>query len=631
MMANRMEINDSLFLKSISCPLKLYHAKKSTGLRKPYLPFKQRNKLQLRNAVALQYPNIKFTSDSVSDALLETQKWLKEDDVAICGAVIRENIFLTRIPILVKNGSEFTIVQIHGKLKKRIHQGEISVPVLSKTTAGYLVKAAYRMEVLRKVVRSSKLNVELFFPDKRYSARMPELMQQIPNTESENLNVSQNVKEELASLFTKMEATEATESVRLAIPDSVAHSFAAERSVRDVMKDLVSENWSDGSHFNVEVHQECSRCKFRKPESDEISDCWGEFFSGKNKTFPNEQVFELIGHGNQELIEAGKYFQEDVPLNQYSSSFEEVKRKNQPAITIQQRRELQFLSAHQKELPSAWVKPSRLGFESLSFPLHFIDFEAATYALPMQRGGGAYSPIYFQYSCHSLFENGEIVHHEWLDDKVDSGYPHVEFIRKLGAIDSIFEGSLIQYSPFESQALRYLLQEMERNSMLYENEIRILKNLLYVEGNTNEHRIFDLSKSVREGYYNRFMSGSIGLKQILKSVLQLVKYLNIPMDETAQIFDTSINFGMLSNDDADFDPYRLLQHPTYQIDDGEATMNAYISLKSNLLTPKEIQIIPTLMRRYCAMDSYALYIIYSHINKLINEFQDLNGVIIDQV
>ncbi|MDZ7755320.1 DUF2779 domain-containing protein [Rhodohalobacter sp.] len=615
-MAGEKEINDSLFLKAISCPLKLYHYSKSSSMRSPYLPFKQRNKLQLRNAVAFQFSNLKFTSDSTIKAEQETSDWLSEENVAICGAVLRDKNFTTRIPILIKNGKSYTIVQVHGKLKKRLHDGVVSVPVLSKTTNGYLVKAAYRREILKRAVGSSDIKVDLYFPDKRYNAAFDGIMQIVSEVVADK--VPEKVREEFQSLFTKMDATEAAVHVSNSLPESVSHTFYANKSVSDVLEDIDKESWENTDRFGVEIHQECSYCEFRKPEREGISNCWTDYFSGDKKNFPNEHVFDLIGHGNNDLIEKNIYYQEDYPLKEGARSFDEIREKNPYSISIQQRRELQILKAKKEFVPDVWVKESKLALDSLEYPLHFIDFEAATYALPMHRNGGAYHPIYFQFSCHSLSKDGEITHYEWLDDREESGYPHVDFVHHLASVKDIFNGSLIQYSPFESQALRYLLQEMNRNSMLYEKEIRDLKNLLYVDGNTNNHRIFDLSKSVREGYYNRFMSGSIGLKQVLNSIFQLNSHLKNPIKNKVNIYDKSINFEKLSGDTSGYNPYVELQDPVYSVDDGESAMNAYISLKSGLLSNKEKEIIPNLLRRYCAMDSYALFIIYSHLKNLIS-------------
>ena len=262
-MTKEKEINDSLFLKAITCPLKLYHYSRSSSTRFSYLPFKQRNKLQLRNAVAYQFSNLKFTSDSSSTAEKETKNWLSEENVAICGAVLRHGNFVTRIPILVKRGRNYTIVQVHGKLKKRLHNGVISVPVVSRTTNGYLVKAAYRREILKRAVGSSDINVDLYFPDKRYKASFDGVMQVVSEVSVDE--VPEKIREEFQSLFTKLEASEATMHISNLLPESVSHPFYAQRSVSDVLDDLDNKSREDTGRFGVEIHQECSYCEFRKP------------------------------------------------------------------------------------------------------------------------------------------------------------------------------------------------------------------------------------------------------------------------------------------------------------------------------------------------------------------------------
>ena len=625
-MSKRFEMNDALFFKSISCPLKFYHILNGHRNRKPYLPFKQRNKLQLRDALAGKFSEVVHTPDSVEIAAETTGKLLDRENVTICGAVLKWGQFVTRIPILSKKGNRYSIIQIHGRLRKRQHDGIVPYPALSKSTESYLIKAAYRLAILKNSLDPDDISIEFYFPYKRYKAGVDQLLQQISLPETEK-NMS-SIQEEVDKLFTSMDATAATEAVLSAIPESIAHPNVAGKSVSDLLTDLSEGMFDVPEKLNIKPHEECGRCEFRKMESKDSSGCWAAFFDGSKKKYPGQHVFELIGHGNQELLSEGKYFQEDCSLPEGITSFENIRKQNPRAITIQHRRELQLLKANDGQLPDVWLKPEALGFEKLSFPLHFIDFEAATYAIPMQRGKGAYSPVYFQFSCHTLKESGEIVHTEWLDDRANSGYPHLEFIRQLGNVDSIFEGNLIQYSPFESQALRFLLQEMEFNSMLYEKEIEILKQLLYKDANTHYQRIFDLSKSVREGYYNQFMGGSIGLKQILQSIFKLKNLSQKPIRGSVKIFDLDVDLSKVT-DQTNYDPYSLIQHPVYKIDDGEAAMNAYISLKSGLLNDDESAQIPTLLRRYCAMDSYALFIIYDHLMELMSDSSIYDYTVID--
>jgi hypothetical protein len=626
-MSADIEYSDSLFLSCVSCPLKMYHLSHNRSVRKPYLPFKQRNKLQLRNAVALRYKERQFTSDSVSDAALETEKWLKSDHAAICGAVVKSGSFFTRIPILLKAGKELTIIQIHGKLMKRSHAGVIHPPVYSRSTAGYLLKAAYRLEVLERACPDYQCKVELFFPDKRYRASLEGMMQRVASVNP--ANPPAELCEEAEKLFTSISATEAAKAIRKELPGNAVHPVSEGLSVAQVMDRMASTDWSANNPFDIQIHRECKNCEFRQAGVQKKNDCWSQFFSRNAKKYPNHHIFELIGHGNDEDIEKGIYYQEDSVIPEYAGSFERVKKLTGGPITIQQRRDLQILAANEKSIPEIWIKPDQLSFQLLKYPLHFIDFEAATYALPMSRGNRPYNQVYFQFSCHTLAEDGTLTHREWLDDDAGRGYPHLDFIEQFSAVESIFEGTLVQYSPFESQALHKLLAELQRNSMLYEKEIKTLKKLLYREEDPAKLRIFDLSRAVRDGYYNRYMSAGIGLKHVLRSVLQLLCQRDELGKRELEIYDKKISLTPAQLRKVNFNIYALLQHPDYSVEDGSEAMDAYISLKSNLLSPRESEIIPTLLRRYCAMDSYALVLLFQHLTDWMEQSSGNDSVRID--
>src|SRR5690554_8020285 len=111
-------LNDHRFLEAVSCPLKLPFLLQDSELAGRPPVFRQKNKLRLRDAVALQFENRRQTSDSFVTAAKETKEWLREPEVAICGAVIQSGNLLARIPVLVKNADHLTIVQVHGKLRR---------------------------------------------------------------------------------------------------------------------------------------------------------------------------------------------------------------------------------------------------------------------------------------------------------------------------------------------------------------------------------------------------------------------------------------------------------------------------------------------------------------------------------
>lgn len=603
-----MIINDNLFFQAVNCPLKLYHYQSVDHFRTEYMPFKHRNKLQLRNCIAIQFKNRKFTSDHTNTAHLETEQWLKEDVVTVCGAVLKNERFITRIPILVKSGNTFTIVQIHGKLRKRSESGSINSVPKKRTTCNYLLKAAYRTEVLKRLYPEADIHVDFYFPDRTYKASAENVLKLVSDSHSNEVEVSK----ECTNLFTKVDATKGVKELSQTIPDIISHSAFSGKSVSEVCDEISNIDWSAGNLFNVKVNHSCKYCDYRKNDQLQDGGCWNTFFFEKEINDPESHVFELIGHGNEIDSDNGFFYQEQVPFSDQFSTFDVIKKHGGPTITIQQRRILQLLKAKGDEVPNLWIKPGMNKLNNLQFPLHFLDFEAATYAIPMQRGDGPYTPVYFQFSCHTMHENGEIVHTEWLDNDLELGHPHIDFINKLSEVPDIARGTIVQYSQFEQRALNQILSGWNRNSMVYKSEISTLKNLIGGESQ-GDHRFLDLSQIVRDFYYNKFLEGGLGLKQILTAVLQIERHTIDREVSSVKIHDLYLDlFGSDSGTDKP-DLYKAIQMENYDtIDDGAVAMNAYISLKSNLLNERELSEVPTLMKRYCALDSYAMIVIYNH-------------------
>ncbi|MEX0649243.1 MAG: DUF2779 domain-containing protein [Balneolaceae bacterium] len=616
-----LQVNDNLFQQAVSCPLKVFHYRKENS-PKIVLPFKQRNKLRLRDAVAFQFENVKFTSDQTKTAARETEEWLKEDEIIICGAVIEKENYYTRIPVLRKQDTHFSVIQVHGKLRKRSQAQAITSAGKNRATDIYLLKAAYRVEVLKQRFPGSDINVQFFFPNRVFKASVENLLQRT-NRKSDS-DIDEKTHSELNELFACVDATQGTEEMRFSIPETVAHKDFAGSSLLSALENIRGKIWLPSSDYDMEIHTACKYCKYRTGKNG----CWAQFFDRNEITHPYFHVFELIGHGNNVEAESGFYYQEEVPVQEAFQSFEAVKKTGGKKITIQQRRLLQLLKSREETVPEIWAKPGIQAVQTLSFPLHFIDFEAATYALPMHRTGGAYDPVYFQFSCHTLQENGELTHTEWLDSDSGSGYPHQDFVNQLAAVKDIFQGTLVQYSPFEGQALNYLYREFGKNSMLYKKELTALNELINLQGQIQTPRLFDLSKLIRDSYFNWFFDGSLGLKSVLTGILKRIKQTFPEESSEAKIYDLEIDMLSHSKDGGEPDPYKEIQHPLYQIEDGAEAMHAYISLKNENLSEEEKEIIPGLLKRYCALDSYAMVVIFQHLKELAQKIEKDDDLII---
>lgn len=600
-------LNDHQFLQAFSCPLKFHYTneKRESEYHRDF--FRQRNKLHLRDAVATRFSNIKHTSNDVVEAKRETDLWLKEGDVTICGAVLQHGEFLTRIPILKKSVSGVTIVQIHGKLRKRSLRSISLDDRLGKTVINYLVKAAYRAEIASKIFPDRSVTIEFYFPNKDYKSSIDHLHLHHLLVKSD----SEMVWQELEQLFTATDATEAVKSVLEKMPAGIGYKLYDTLSMTEILDKISGLNERYLVSGVKNIHNACRFCQYRVGNKSKPG-CWEEHFKPDDIIKPNRHVYELIGHGSKRDLENCQYYQEEITIHDGLQSFDLMKKFGGPHITVQQRRNLQILQSKEEWVPGLWVKSGIMSLKELTFPLHFIDFEAATYSLPMRRGSQPYESVYFQFSCHTLHSDGSIEHTEWLDTSNGENFPHDDFTRALIQIPEIEKGTLIHYSPFEKQALNNLIRGYERNSMLNEEKVIKLKKIRDGVNSQKSDRFFDLSRIVRDFYYNEYMNGGLGLKEVLNSILFWERS---SIQKTLKDLEHPVSFAVPLKDT--LDPYLHIQTGNNQILDGSSAMNAWISFKSGLLQKEERAVVLELLKRYCELDSYSMVILYHHLVSLL--------------
>jgi hypothetical protein len=134
---------------------------------------------------------------------------------------------------------------------------------------------------------------------------------------------------------------------------------------------------------------------------------------------------------------------------------------------------------------------------ALGFPRHFVDFEAASPAIPLFDDMRAHGAIVFQWSCHTQEGKGAaLAHREFLD--VSGNDPRRGFIESLlAAVGNT--GPVLVYSSYEKTRLKEL-------ALLFADLSTQILALV--------DRIVDLLPLARRCYYHPDMRGSWSLKKI---------------------------------------------------------------------------------------------------------------------
>ncbi len=224
------------------------------------------------------------------------------------------------------------------------------------------------------------------------------------------------------------------------------------------------------------------------------------------------------------------------------------------------------------------------------FPLHCIDFETALPFLPLYKGMNPKEYIAFQFSHHTISQNGEVNYvGEFLFLDSDSNRdenPNIVFVRKIKEQLECDEGSIFSYGIHESNVIKNLILQLDRftSAALPDKKqlISFLKTLLP----NGKHALIDLHKIMVECYYHPKTLGSNSLKDLISAI----------------------------NSNANLNPYATLA-----VNDGLKALTLWINhylnqkdqpLKNDFSTLSKLD---EELRAYCRQDSFSM-------TQLIKEF-----------
>ena len=205
-------------------------------------------------------------------------------------------------------------------------------------------------------------------------------------------------------------------------------------------------------------------------------------------------------------------------------------------------------------------------FDTLTYPIYFLDIEICMPALPEFEGNYPYQHTPYQYSLHyKQNADAELSHIDFLAESM--GNPSRQFLDHFLAHIGNKGSILIFDDSAERRVLNQLVKEMP------ERKAEMDKVL---------NRFVDISQVfMKRHYYNPLMKGSLSLKNILPALLPGIDYSKL-----------AISNGVTAL--AAFDKLRNPQADLFEIDE----------LRKNLL-------------EYCKMDTYAIAMITEKLREFI--------------
>jgi predicted RecB family nuclease len=144
--------------------------------------------------------------------------------------------------------------------------------------------------------------------------------------------------------------------------------------------------------------------------------------------------------------------------------------------------------------------------QKLQWPLHFLDFETVSTAVPLYPDLAPWSQCVSQYSLHRMALGGGLSHAEFLAD-AETDCRRVLVVNLLDELG--VEGDILVYSPFERVVLQALAK---RYPDLAEPIDACVK------------RLVDLCAVIRNAYYHPSFRGSYSIKKVLPAMLPAYSY-----------------------------------------------------------------------------------------------------------
>ena len=356
----------------------------------------------------------------------------------------------------------------------------------------------------------------------------------------------------------------------------------------------------------------CKKCEYRGATlvPTGFDECWGlprvyphfiDLYQGFSSNVQKEKVQEKISQRDFHLA--------NLPVEAYDTGKSyAAPRRNQVQVAR---------SGKEFQDPQLIAK-----LRGLTFPLHFIDFEASRIPVPYLPGMKPYEQVAFQFSCHTLVsqDSDELKHTQWLN--LHDVYPNEEFIVELRkAIGDT--GTVLVWSHYEKSTLNSVRQQLMELGKADDSLLMWFQGLVGAEGEKKaQTRIVDLLKYSQEFYCHPSMNGSHSIKRVLDAIWSGASFLwsdpwfsqyyladaeNSPIDPYKTLGEGSQSLGL--DETADEEGADIPG-----VTDGVGAMRAYQSLLYGLRRGDENyrnQLMEA-MYKYCALDTAAMIMIWRY-------------------
>ncbi|MFX1534897.1 MAG: DUF2779 domain-containing protein, partial [Promethearchaeota archaeon] len=571
------------------------------------------------------------------DALRQTKELLKKENVIIFEAAIKYDRFFIRVDVLVKQGNELELNEVKSSsIDSTDYSFTNRKGFLSSNYERILHDIAFQTYIVQKALPDYTINPNLMLVDISRRATVDGLNElfRIVQDEKGRKEViltravtKVDLGEELLVKMPVMEFIEMIWDGTAIDPDD-----QTEEDKKPFVERITeyADYYTSDEKRPVQIGEKCKNCEYRVFDKDmepgEINgykECWKEDLGWTEEMFKKPHVFEvwnlrLVG----ELLEQGVFLMEDIDIEEtfMTEKNGELVYKSKTA----ERQALQIKKTLDSTDNSEHIDHQLFKEIDCVFPIHLIDFETTSLAIPNHKGRHPYDQIAFQFSIHTLYEDGRVEHDaEWIS--TDKPLPNYEFVRQLKKALEKDDGTIVHYGAHENTILREIYEQLKEDQEQVPDAEELMKWIDTItklkDEEAEEYRersVIDMLALVKSYYYHPKMRGSNSIKAVLPAVLSTSEFLRDKY--TKPYYSKNYKEGMIGYQRDEngrlMNPYDLLES---EIKEGLAASNAYIRLLFEEVSEEERQKMVKELLRYCELDTLAMVMIFEHWRSLASK------------
>lgn len=642
MSREQLLLTKSQFKLALECPRKLAYALKphvyfDSSRQDSFLAKLAEGGYQVGELAKLMFPQgVDLSHLDQHEQLRLTSELLQRDSVVIFEAAIEAGGLFARVDILRKDHRSVEIIEVKAKafdpLSDAVFRGKkggFRAEVLP-----YLQDVAFQRHVFDLAYPHLKSTCSLLFADKSARATVSGINQKFPvGVTAGKVKVTPQAGLTAQALGSPLLTRVPLEGLVDEVLD--ADVDLGPTGVMPLRKAVytIAEARQQETALPPKISACCRKCQFKVegdtgPQRSGFHECWRKQTGLSNEQLHQPLVLDLWNSRRvSRFVREGHYLMSQLTAEDLGF---DGSMPDEDGITLAQ---LHWFQATRKWPGGGefYLHPGlRPVMASWRFPLHFIDFETATVAIPFHAGSRPYETVAFQFSHHVLEANGSARHQDQFLHVEPGENPNVHFLRALKVALSKDEGTVFRWHNHENTVLNQIIDMLEEQREAIPDADELLAfALTLVERESDGKRhighraMVDLCALSQKYFFHPSTNGSPSLKKVLPALMKCSAELKAIYGRPAYGKDreiSSLNFDdpiawWQESDGKVRDPYKLLPpvavHPEpgsvlQSLCDGGAAMTAYVRLQFESVPHVEREAVKKGLLRYCELDTLAM-------------------------